>query len=320
MIQTVQEKSSEYHYFVNKIIKKVRESMGDEYSVNLYKVIKNNSLELDSLVVLEKGKNYAPNLYLESYYASYLEGTPIEELAERLCDVCRQNTLPIVNKDFEYSYEKMKPYIIYRLINYEKNKSLLCQVPHLKQLDLAITFHCLVRNDEEGIGTIRITNEHVKLWNASTTELLALAQKNTRRLFPESIRSMEEVMRSIFMEESKDNSRQTNTDDLMEQFLFDNTVSTHPKMYILTNQKGINGASCLLYKDVLRKFADLVCSDFYILPSSIHEIILVPTGINMNKEALSRMVQEVNSTQVAAEEVLSDRVYYFSREKDMIQM
>lgn len=320
MIQTVHEKSSEYHYFVNEITQKVRNSMGDKYSVNLYKVIKNNSLELDSLVVLEKGKNYAPNLYLEPYYESYLEGTPLEELADRLCDVYRQNTLPVISKDFNYSYDEMKPYIIYRLINYEKNKSLLCQVPHLRQLDLAITFHCLVRDDEEGIGTIRITNEHMKLWNATITELASLAQKNTRRLFPESLRSMEEVMRGIFMEESKDNRSETILDKQTEQLLFNKAASTQTTMFILTNQKGINGASCMLYKDVLRQFADRVCSDFYILPSSIHEIILVPAGTNMNKETLSQMVQEVNSTQVAAEEVLSDRVYYFSREKNQILM
>lgn len=320
MIQTVHEKSSDYNYFVNEITKKVRKNMGDEYSVNIYKVIKNNSLELDSLVVLEKGKNYAPNLYLEPYYESYLDGTPLEEITDRLCDVYRQNTLPIISKDFHYSYDEMKPYIIYRLINYEKNKSLLCQVPHLKQLDLAITFHCLVRDDEEGIGTIRITNEHLKLWNASITELVSLAQNNTRRLFPASIRSMEEVMRGIFMEESKNNSSETVIDEQMEQLLIHNTASNQTRMFILTNQKGINGASCMLYKDVLRKFADMVRSDFYILPSSIHEIILVPAGKNMNKEALSRMVQEVNCTQVAEEEVLSDRVYYFSREKDRILM
>jgi hypothetical protein len=91
-------------------------------------------------------------------------------------------------------------------------------------------------------------------------------------------------------------------------------------MYILSNFKGINGASCLLYENVLSEFAQLIQSDFYILPSSIHEIILVPYDKAILKEALAEMVEEVNRTQVSGDEVLSDRVYFYSRKNNSLTM
>jgi len=89
-------------------------------------------------------------------------------------------------------------------------------------------------------------------------------------------------------------------------------------MYILTNQKGINGASCMIYKDVIKEFAQLIKSDIYILPSSIHEIILIPLEGSEDKERFKRMVIDINSSQVPADEVLSDSVYMYSLEKDAI--
>ena len=91
-------------------------------------------------------------------------------------------------------------------------------------------------------------------------------------------------------------------------------------MYILSNQKGINGASCLLYENILLDFANQIRSDLYILPSSIHEIILIPYQKETTLQALIEMVRDINCTQVAPEEVLSDSVYRFSREKNAIVM
>lgn len=320
MIQVLKEKSIDYDFFIEEIMKRVKKNMGESYTVRIYKVMKNNSLELDSLVVLKEGKNFAPNLYLEPYYESYLEGTPLNELAERLCYIYHHCAVPAINKKFTYSFDEMKSYIIFRLVNYEKNQSLLSQIPHIRQLDLAITFHCMVRDDDEGIGTIRITNDHIKLWDVSINDLISLAKNNTKRLFPASIRSMEEVMKGLLKEESKNSDVETLFNMGIDHMFPKDKPECQTQMYILTNQKGINGASCLLYEDILRDFSSLIHSDLYILPSSIHEIILVPNNNEINKNSLMSMVQEVNRTQVASDEVLSDRVYYYSQEKNKILM
>jgi hypothetical protein len=314
MIQVVKEQKSDYYSFIEAITRKVKEKMGEEYSVRIYKVTKNNALELDSLVLLKEGVNCAPNIYLNTYYEAYQEGISIKELADRLCNIYQSSSVPEFNSNFTYSFDEMKQFLVYRLVSYDRNKKLLEQIPHMKYLDLAITFHCLVRDDEDGIGTIRITNEHITMWNVTLGELHSLASKNTKRLFPYVIRSMEEVIQTL-MDEELGRSK-----DLINDFQYQHNTPSHNKMYILSNQKGINGAACMLYEDVLRNFSNQIQSDFFLLPSSIHEIILIPYQEEMKKEILTEMVQDVNRTQVAPEEVLSDRVYFYSRENNAIIM
>lgn len=320
MIQVVKEQVTDYGSFVSEIAQSVKERMGEGYNVKIYKVIKNNSLELDSLIMLKEGENFTPNIYLMPYYESYLEGTSVEEITGRLCEIYEHYTIPDIKDNFSYSFEEMKPYIIYRLVSYERNEKLLRITPHIKYLDLAITFHCLVRSDDDGIGTIRITNDHMMMWKTSIGELSALAKKNTSKLFPSSIRSMDDVIKGILQEDVVNNLEYEFTEEDFEEFVHHTVTTEKHKMYILSNHKGINGASCMLYEDALSKFANLIQSDFYILPSSIHEIILIPYHKEIKKEALVEMVKDVNRTQVAQDEILSDKVYYYSKEHHAIMM
>ena len=263
MLEVLKERGCDYNTFILELTDQVKEIMGEEYTVKVFKVMKNNSLELDSLVLLKDGKNFAPNIYLLPYYESYLEGIGINELSERLCVMYRSCTAPMSKGDFNYTYEEMKPNIIYRLVSYDKNKKLLEKIPYIKYLDLAITFHCLVHNDEDGIGTIRITNDHMHVWNASLQDLKILAAKNTEKRFKPVIRSMDEVIRNMITEENG------NYHDFPEELLLElpseQEYSNPNKMYILTNQQGINGATCLLYKNVLKQFSEQVQSDLFIL-------------------------------------------------------
>jgi hypothetical protein len=320
MLQVVMEEKIDYLSFINTVCGKVKEALGEEYQVQICKVMKNNSLELDSLVVLKKGKNYAPNIYLLSYYEAYLGGTPVQEIVQRLCVIYQNQEEPIFSEDFTYSLEEMKQHIIYRLVSFDRNQKLLSQIPHIKYLDLAITFHCLVRDDAEGIGTIRITNEHMRQWKTTINELNSYAARNTSKRFPASIKNIEETILGLLREERKQDSEEVMPEKFMEQWITSQRSAGSHTMYILTNQKGINGASCILYSNLLFDFACKIQSDFYILPSSIHEVILVPSRKKIKKESLEQMVWEVNHAHVAPEEVLSDRVYYYSRENNAIRL
>jgi hypothetical protein len=130
---------------------------------------------------------------------------------------------------------------------------------------------------------------------------------------------MEEVIKGMLADEMLQGSEEFQT-DMFPCILNAEIKTNQQKMYILSNHKGINGATCLLYENVLYEFAQLIQSDFYILPSSIHEIILVPYDKTISKETLADMVKDVNRTQVARDEVLSDRVYFFSRKNNAITM
>jgi len=271
------------------------------------------------MVILKRGENYSPNIYLLPYYESYLQEATIYDVAQRIVNVYRNYTVPILSEKFTYTYDQVKEFVTYRLVSFQKNRKLLNNIPFIKYLDLAITFHCLVRDDSDGIGTIRITNEHIQMWRVTQQELLELAICNTKTLFPYTIKSMEEVIWGMIKEDCKNQSEDIQQ-ELLDSCINATKTTNNHKMYILTNQKGINGATCLLYEDILKEFADQIQSDFYILPSSIHEVILVPYSKSISRIALNEMVIDVNRTQVSREEVLSDRVYFFSREENIITM
>jgi hypothetical protein len=309
MLSNLKDNLLDYTSFVSLIKRMVTDRMGQGYKVKLIKVIKNNSLELDSLVVLKNGENIAPNIYLNSYYDSYIEGTPITEIIDRLCLIYKNCSISVVKPDFEYTIELMRPYIFFRLVNFERNKQLLKKLPHVRYLDLAITFHCLVRCDEDSINTIRITNKHIERWGISRDELMELAKENTIRLFPPVIKTIKEVIPGLLYSGE--------LDEISEYGVKDEIICP---MYILTNQKGINGASCMVYKGIIQEFAQLIRSDLLILPSSIHEIILVPCNVAEDREHLRRMLIDINASQVPVEEVLSDNIYTFSLERNAIMM
>lgn len=324
----------EYKQFILKVKDKVEESVGGNYDVNIHHIIKNNSLELDGLTICNKESRISPNIYLNDYYEKYKYGETVDNIANEILQVYEDS-----NEDngFEinFTFEEMKSKIIFRIINYSKNKKLLLDLPHIRFLDLAITFHCLVKNNSNGIGTIRISNEYMDEWGINVGELMKLAGGNTPKIFPASIKAMNEVIESIFRRDVEKyiggiNLTEWNeftgedidsiSDDVMTNFLQGIDGKQQIPMYILSNSNGINGASAILYTEILKEFSASQNSDFYILPSSIHEVILVPYSVKLSKEALKEMVLNVNQTQVPADEVLSNQVYIYRRSTNSIEI
>ena len=91
-------------------------------------------------------------------------------------------------------------------------------------------------------------------------------------------------------------------------------------MYVLSNQKRVFGAAGLLYDRVLSDAGVRLEDDFYVLPSSVHEVILVPDHVAGSEKELRIMVHEVNHTQVEPEEILSESVYHYDRKKHSLSI
>lgn len=167
----------------------------------------------------------------------------------------------------------------------EDNNSYLEGVPFRYFHDLAITYYVLVQRNTDGIGTIPIQNCHMELWGVEETDSWELAYKNTKELFPISIKTMEQIICEL-------TGRHYESDN-------------PSKMYVISNNHKHFGAASIIYKEILHDFAEKKNANFFILPSSIHECILLVDDGEMSKHELDDMVQEINNTQVDAEEVLS---------------
>ncbi len=328
----------EFGEFLSLMKKSVKEAVGAGYQVEINHVIKNNSIELDGLVVLKDKECITPNIYMNIYYEKYLAGESVNEMVEDIIRIYKRSRENNEKNELHIRYEldEMESCIIFRLINYDKNRKLLMDVPYIQFMDLAVTFHCLVKNNEKSIGTIRITNEHMRNWKVDIGYLKEIARVNTPILFPPVIRNMNEILNEILQgegisssidyEETGEYSAIAAYDSPMEGKDFYQVMSEEAEpaktntMYVITNAKGINGASCLLYPAVIKNLAQKLDSDLYILPSSIHEIIAVKANVTMNKKAFREMVFDVNRTQVPEEDILSDNVYFYSRERDAITL
>ncbi|MGI6070331.1 MAG: DUF5688 family protein [Blautia sp.] len=193
----------------------------------------------------------------------------------------------------------MKEKIKYQLINYEKNESMLQTLPHIRYLDLAIVFYSEIE-EEDGLPYGLLTWRGLESLDMSMEELEDLAAANTPREMPFQLEKLETLVKKLL------------GDQYGEQ------KGGRLPMYVLTNERRLFGAACILYPGLLEWISRKFSSDLYILPSSIHECILIPVGKGASQEQLQKIVQEINGTQVPEDEILSDHVYIYRQEGDAI--
>ena len=266
--------------------------------VEISVVKKNNGVSKAGLSIREDEHDVSPLLYLDDYYIHYQNGELLENIIRNIrADYDKKVQMAAVKIPNLQEFENIRGRVIYRLVNYEKNKEILEDCPHIRLYDLAVTFRWVARIDDVGVSTSLITNKQVKEWGVSVNDLVLAARQNTPRLFPAQIIDMEEMLAGM-----------------VSFILYPSTIP----MYILTNKQELNGASALLYGDVLKDFANKKGADMYILPSSIHEVIMIPADRIDDPKKLSSMVHEANTTVVSTGDVLSDSVYYYDRKKDQI--
>lgn len=266
--------------------------------VEISVVKKNNGVSKAGLSIREDEHDVSPLLYLDDYYIHYQNGELLENIIRNIrADYDKKVQMAAVKIPNLQEFENIRGRVIYRLVNYEKNKEILEDCPHIRLYDLAVTFRWEARIDDVGVSTSLITNKQVKEWGVSVNDLVLAARQNTPRLFPAQIIDMEEMLAGM-----------------VSFILYPSDIP----MYILTNKQELNGASALLYGDVLKDFANKKGADMYILPSSIHEVIMVPADRINDPTKLLSIVHDANTTVVSIGDVLSDSVYYYDRKKDQI--
>lgn len=204
-------------------------------------------------------------------------------------------------------YEKAKDYINFKLIRRETNQQLLEDMPNLDMLDLAVIFYLDLGTSENGEMTVQIHNSHMKSWGVSKEELYDRAKENSSRLHPACISPMEEVMLGILREQGLDDNQVEMTKMLI------GSRAMEPPLYVLTNKTGLNGAACILYENCLSDFAEELGADIVILPSSLHEVLLLPDRGQLDYQDLQEMVQQINKTEVMEEDILSNKIYHYAR-------
>ena len=288
-----------YEKFEEEVIKRVQEIVGSSGSVRVNDVRKNNNILLRGMIVLRDGQNVSPTIYLNSFYEMLKEGMDLEVVVRKILELYVGSlSRSKVDMEFFKDFEQVKNQIVYRLINREKNKELLADIPHVDFLDLAICFYYSFWHPEIGEGAILIHNSHLEMWNVEAGILMPLANLNTPRLMPARFCTIDEALSGVLDEEQS-----AELQKLQQE--------SGKYLYVLSNIKCCNGAAVILYPGMLETVARRLRSSFYLLPSSIHETLLLCDDGKSNSEDLHMMIADINGSQIREEEVLSDYAYHY---------
>ena len=276
-------RKSEYYAMLRSELERY---MDENVDITFREVRKNNGVCKNACTIRFNDAQVAPTVYLDPYYDYYLHGEAVSDSAENIINYCRQKTPETTFPDnFFYSYDSVRNRLGIKLIGTEANREFLTGVPHVDIEDLSAVFYYLMEDPAFGNGMIIVKNTDLKRWAKTVQELYNEVLKNCAKMLPPVLRPLSEVLEVVCPE-------------------------ADGNLYLLTNESALFGAAAILYPDMLEKISGTLRGAYFILPSSVHELILLPDS-GEDAEDLLRIVMEINHTQVAEEEILTDAVYKY---------
>ena len=287
----------------------VQERLGDDIVVEVRDIDKNNSTHKKALSINESGSSIGTIIYLDGYYADYISNKDLDVLADMIERSYRDNRgddLEINTKNI-LDFEQAKEKICYEIINYEENKEMLESLPHRRVLDLAVVYKLIVKKEAKGSMSTKVTNKLMEIWKVTEEDLWNLAEQNTVRLL--KIKFMDSYLMAVEMKVLGDPIAMIYGD------------ADWNKLYILTNEDVVNGACLILNKVIMRSLAEKFGHGFMVVPSSIHETLLVNEEFDNEERAdeLKEIISRVNCT-LRKEDILSNNLYYWDMERDELRM
>lgn len=304
--------------FEEKVIEYLKEEYGKNTKIVVKEVVKNNGVKLRGITVMLEGMYIAPTFYVEDLFEAYENGVTFSHICENFVKTIEDaKEGASIDLDFLDSYETAKDRIFCKLINKQRNEELLMDVPHVDFLDLSIVFYVVVKNGIFGEGSILISNSEFKRFKVSMESFTENAKKNTIEKLGIEILTIQDVLIELLKRKLKNGADPEMIEEMIKEQ--EETRGLAP-MYVISNEFRTNGAACLLNTEALMDFSEEIEDDFYVLPSSIHELIFIPKKFCENVETLREMVVNVNGTEVEEKEVLSDLVYCFERGNGVISI
>lgn len=273
----------------------VREELGSGYVVKYREIKKNNDVIRHAMEMRKADERVSPVVYIDNLFEEYKKGAGIMTLVHRLISLF-ERFVPQTPMDVSFydDFSKVSHQLTFKLVSMHENESLLKNVPYRQYEDLAMIPLCAVRNDQIGSGTVTILNSHLKYWEISPKELWENIFESAPVIAPAEIKTMLET--------------------LEHQKQIYGACEEIEDIFVVSNKDYCNGAGVIFYPGVLKGLSERLKSDIYIIPSSIHEMIVMRAQAgNIGLDSLYHMVRQVNSTVISREEFLSNNIYLYER-------
>ena len=285
-------------------LKKCLEEQGIHAELSENHVEKLNQ-SYDALSVTPEGTSIGVNVNLNMIYKSYEDGLDYNDVVNRAAaslETGIRNT-PAIDVTEITNYESMKHKLAMEVVSADRNIDMLEKVPHETLEDMAVVYRLILDQNSDGRSSILVTNNLMEQFGITNEQLHEDAMINAPEIRPSEIRGMSEVMNAM-----------------VGPGIMPEIAPEDEQMFVAGVSDNIHGAGVIAYPNFFEEAAEKLGGDYYVLPSSIHEVLLVRDNGDMTSETLEAMVREVNATQVSPEEQLTDHVYHYDSKEHIFEM
>ena len=287
-----------FNEFVNEVKDNIRLFLPKDYENAEVSTMECQKLNraYTGLMVRKEGEMLTPTINLNQLYEAYKAqpGVTMETVCRKIADIVIEAPIQVDLKSI-LNYEDVKDKLFIRVSSAEANKEVLENAPHHLKEDLAITYHVAVGKDQDGLSSMFIKNDLLEQYGISAEQLHEDAMKSSPRVMAPEVSSIGALIDEMYQK----NILMLTPDEreMLQETLQES--SEMPTFFVVTNTERVDN------------MGELLGNDFFILPSSIHEMLILPDDGQVDAEMLRDMVKEVNATQVAPAERLTNDVYHF---------
>lgn len=301
-----------FEEFINTVKDTIKDYLPEDYRDAEVNILENRKLNTNytGLTVTHEGDTLAPTINLNNLFDSYSKHPEhsITAVMQEVASVI-QHTPETFDIGRIMDYDRVKKNIFMRLSAAEKNTDLLEHAPHIRKEDLAITFHIMLDQSDKGTATTMINDNMMEAYGIDLEQLYQDALLNSPVICPAQIENMGEALSRMMVEDMKSAGAPPELIQEMEKDLEESNKNN--PMTIITNDRLVDGASAIFYPGVMDLVGERMKGDYFILPSSVHETLVVPDDGRVSLQELTDMVKEVNMTQVSPEDQLTNQVYHY---------
>lgn len=285
----------DFKEFVNKLEQDLKEYLSDSSpgaQVRQTPVEKLQAGSYTGISIIPADTNMGMNINADQLYARMQDGRSYEGvLAMALFQVDQgMHDMPAVDVQSITNYETAKNLLCFEVVGTEQNADMLANIPHTDMENMSMVYRLQLDSNAQGTSTILITNAMMEQYGITKDQLHADAMENAPEIRAASFKTMAEIM-GVPVE-------------MMPQDMAS-------PMYVATNEDKVQGAAVMFYPDFMDQVAKELGGDVFVLPSSVHEVLILPNNGSMSVDELRDMVTTINATEVSEQDRLTDSVYHY---------
>lgn len=297
----------DFKEFVNKLEQDLKDAMADispGATVDVRSVEKLQEGSYTGITISPAGGNVGMNLNANQLFDQMQDGQSYEGVLAVAVSTAERglHDMPAVDVSELMNYEAAKKYLCFDVVGSDRNADMLEKVPHTDKENISMVYRLQLDSTENGAATVLITNAMMEQFGVTKEQLHADAMENAQEIRPADFRAMAAVMAEMM--------------GMPEEMMADMA----PPMYVATNQDKVQGAAVMFYPDFMDQAAKELGGDIFILPSSVHEVLILPDDGNMNAQELKEMVTSINASEVSPEDRLTDSVYHYDAQERIFEL